>query len=132
MPGGAADPAPGTGTGMLVLRLASGFGGATTHWQPDTAHLGPVRAQTRRRVTVGGPAAGPGVLRLRLGSVYGQGTQHRFLGPMCCVKPAAHSTSRAHICGAGEAGLDRRVKPPPHVALTPRRGPQNYGRRQGF
>jgi hypothetical protein len=54
MPGGAADPAPGTGTGMLVLRLASGLGGATT--QPDTAHLGPVRAQpeTRRRVTVGG------------------------------------------------------------------------------
>ncbi len=51
---------------------------------------------------------------------------------MCCVKPAAHSTSRAHICGDGEAGLDRRVKPPPHVALTPRRGPQNYGRRQGF
>ena len=46
---------------------------------------------------------------------------------MCCVKPAAYSTSRAHICGAGEAGLDRRVKPPPHVALTPRHGPQNYG-----
>ena len=63
----------------------------------------------------------------RTGSVYGQGTQHRFLGPMCCVKPAADSTSRAHICGAGEAGLDRRVKPPPHVALTPRHGPQNYG-----
>ena len=101
------------------------------HTLPATLASAMARAAARYRRAVQAsrgdlPAVGAKA-RCAGGSVYGQGAQHRFLGPMCCVKPAAYSTSRAHICGAGEAGLDRRVKPPPHVALTPRHGPQNYG-----